>query len=90
VLTIFIASCTKSYCEPPTRHTTTLEAYEALGVPEVWIYRNYKLRICLLQEGEYVQSAISPTFPDLAIIKLIPELVQQSINELSAKCCIDG
>jgi Uma2 family endonuclease len=64
---------------------TTLEAYEALGIPEIWIYRNGELRIYLLQDGRYVQSAASLTFPDLAIAELIPNLVQQGISEGTSK-----
>jgi Uma2 family endonuclease len=64
---------------------TTLEAYEALGIPEVWIYRNAELRIYLLQDGRYVQSSASLTFPDLAIAELIPDLVQQGIREGTSK-----
>lgn len=65
--------------------STTLKAYEALGVPEVWIYRNRELRIYLLQAGKYVQCAMSPIFPTLAIIKLIQELVQKGIDEGTSK-----
>ncbi len=65
--------------------TTTLEAYEALVVPEVWIYRNRQLKIYLLQDGKYVQSIISRTFPDLAVIELIQELVQKGIDKGTSK-----
>jgi Uma2 family endonuclease len=64
---------------------TTLEAYEALGIPEVWIYRNLALKIYLLQQDKYIESLRSPTFPDLSIPELIPKLVQQAINEGSSK-----
>jgi Uma2 family endonuclease len=64
---------------------TTLEAYEALGIPEVWIYRNLALKIYLLQQGKYIESLSSPTFPDLSMIELIPKLVQQAINEGTSK-----
>lgn len=56
---------------------TTLEAYAALQVPEVWIYDNGKLKIHVLQHGEYHASASSPTFPDLPIVDMIPQVVQQ-------------
>jgi Uma2 family endonuclease len=60
---------------------TTLNAYKALRVPEVWIYRNCKLTIYLLQNGDYTESSISFTFPDLPITEMIPQLVQKAIDE---------
>ncbi len=60
---------------------TTLEAYAVLQVPESWIYDNGKLKIHLLQSGEYQESAISPTFPDVAIAEIIPQLVQQAFQQ---------
>lgn len=71
--------------ESDVTSTITLEAYKALGVPEVWIYRNGKLRIYLLGNEGYVESAMSPTFSELSIIELIPELVQKAINEGTSK-----
>ncbi len=64
---------------------TTLDAYKALGVPEVWIYRNRNLRIYLLQNGEYVESSVSLVFPDLPISKMIPQLVQKAIDDGSSR-----
>lgn len=64
---------------------TTLDAYEALGVPEVWIYRNQQLKIYVLQETGYIETVISPTFPDLAIAELIPQWVQKAIAEGTSK-----
>jgi len=64
---------------------TTLEAYAALQVPEVWIYDNNKLKIHLLQNGEYQESASSATFPELAIAEMIPQLVQQAFQEGTSK-----
>jgi Uma2 family endonuclease len=60
---------------------TTLEAYLALGVPEVWVYHRDILTISLLQNGQYVESATSLVFPDLPIAELIPKLVQQAIAQ---------
>ncbi len=60
---------------------TTLSAYTSLGVPEVWIYTNRQLTIYILQANSYVESEISPTFPNLPIIELIPRLVQKAIND---------
>ncbi|MEX0268538.1 Uma2 family endonuclease [Leptolyngbyaceae cyanobacterium UHCC 1019] len=60
---------------------TTLEAYAVLQVPEVWIYDNGKLKIHLLQNDQYQESIVSPTFPDVAIAEIIPQLVQQAFQQ---------
>jgi Uma2 family endonuclease len=60
---------------------TTLEVYEAVRVPEVWIYRNHQLTIHVLGKGGYAEAAMSPIFPDLPLGTLIPERVQQAISE---------
>ena len=60
---------------------TTLEAYEVIGVPEVWIYENDRLKINLLQEDGYVETTNSPIFPELNIVEMIPKLVQQAFEK---------
>ncbi|WP_423753462.1 Uma2 family endonuclease [Chlorogloeopsis fritschii] len=57
---------------------TQLDAYETLGVPEVWLYEDDKLRINILRDGKYIESEISPTFPNLPILQAIPQFVEQS------------
>jgi Uma2 family endonuclease len=57
---------------------TQLDAYEALGVPELWKYADGKLQINILQNGKYIQSEFSPTFPNLPISQVIPQFVEQS------------
>ncbi|MBD2506500.1 Uma2 family endonuclease [Nostoc muscorum FACHB-395] len=57
---------------------TQLDAYEALGVPELWRYENSKLQINILQDGKYIESEISSTFPNLPIVEVIPRFVEQS------------
>jgi Uma2 family endonuclease len=57
---------------------TTLDAYEAIAVPELWIYDSKKLSIYLLQDGRYIQSDRSPTFPNIPLIQLIPATVERS------------
>ena len=44
---------------------TTIDAYLAIGVPEVWVYDRGRFDIYLLQDGEYVESDISPNFREL-------------------------
>jgi Uma2 family endonuclease len=60
---------------------TTIDAYLALGVPEVWVYHRDSLTIYCLQNGQYVETSTSLVFPDLSIIELIPQLVQQAIAQ---------
>jgi Uma2 family endonuclease len=57
---------------------TTIDAYLAIGVPEVWVYDSGRLRIYLLQDGEYVESDISPNFPGIAIVPLISATVERA------------
>ncbi|WP_017655043.1 Uma2 family endonuclease [Fortiea contorta] len=59
---------------------TQVDAYEALGVPELWRYEDGKLQINLLINGKYIESEISPIFPDLSVVTAIPQFVQQSRN----------
>ncbi|WP_445176157.1 Uma2 family endonuclease [Microcoleus sp.] len=57
---------------------TQLDAYEALGVPEIWRYENKKLLINVLEDGKYVESEISPIFPNLPIIASISQYCEES------------
>ncbi|MEM1252651.1 MAG: Uma2 family endonuclease [Cyanobacteria bacterium P01_H01_bin.21] len=56
---------------------TTLETYCLLRVPEVWIYTKGILEIHILQNGTYVLSETSTTFPSLSLGQMIPRLLQQ-------------
>ena len=57
---------------------TELDAYQALKVPEVWIYERNKLKINVLREGRYVESETSPTFPGIAVGEIIPKFMQRA------------
>jgi Uma2 family endonuclease len=57
---------------------TTLDAYEAIGVPELWIYASSSLKIYLLQDGHYIQSETSPTFPNISLTELISQTIDRS------------
>ncbi|PPS46031.1 Uma2 family endonuclease [Chroococcidiopsis sp. TS-821] len=57
---------------------TQLEAYKALQVPELWRFENGQLRIDVLQNDQYKESSISPTFPELPVIALITDFVAQA------------
>jgi Uma2 family endonuclease len=63
---------------------TTLDIYEALEVPEVWIYTEEKFTIHVLIDGKYVESSTSPTFPNLPILELITQLVDRAFTEGSS------
>ncbi|XZO03824.1 MAG: Uma2 family endonuclease [Microcoleus sp.] len=57
---------------------TQLDAYEALGVPEIWRYENNQLEINVLEDGKYVVSEISLIFPNLPIVEAISQYCEQS------------
>lgn len=57
---------------------TQLENYQILGVTELWRYGKQGLQINVLQAEKYVESDFSPTFPDIPIIELVNQYVQQS------------
>lgn len=60
---------------------TTINAYTAIKVPEVWIYCNHQLTIYVLENNGYRVVENSQTFPNLPVTDLIPELVQQAIEQ---------
>ncbi|QHU99006.1 Uma2 family endonuclease [Synechocystis sp. CACIAM 05] len=57
---------------------TVIDAYQAIGVPEVWIYSNNQLQIYLYSEQGYLESNQSQIFPDLAVMSMIPQLIQKA------------
>ncbi len=57
---------------------TETDAYEALGVPELWIYSRGKLKINVLQEGKYIESLTSPIFPNIALTEIIPRHMKRA------------
>ena len=63
--------------------TTTLQAYEALQVPELWCYHNRTLQIFVLRDGTYVLSHRSPTFPHIPVV----EGMMQFRNEPNGRDC---
>lgn len=54
---------------------TTLDAYEAIGVPELWVYDSGRLKIYLLRNGKYLESQTSPNFPEIPIAQIIPNAI---------------
>lgn len=57
---------------------TTLDAYEAIAVPELWIYNNRKLTIYLFTNGKYLESDTSFNFPEIAVKQIIPTAVERA------------
>lgn len=57
---------------------THASIYEALKVPELWRFDKEKLQINLLQGGSYVESQQSLNFPNLPLIEIIPQYLEQS------------
>jgi Uma2 family endonuclease len=57
---------------------TTLDAYAALGVPEVWIYASGILTLYRLEQGQYHRSETSPLFPNLPLTQLIPDIIERA------------
>ncbi len=52
--------------------------YATLGVPELWQFEKGNLQINLLQDGIYVESDVSPHFPDLPLVDIIPEYLAKA------------
>ncbi|HBB31335.1 MAG TPA: hypothetical protein DDZ80_12115 [Cyanobacteria bacterium UBA8803] len=57
---------------------TTLGAYSAIAVPELWLYDSGKLTIYLLRDGKYINSDLSPTFPNIPLTQIIPAVVERA------------
>ncbi|NEU82135.1 Uma2 family endonuclease [Nostoc sp. UIC 10630] len=57
---------------------TTLGAYEAIAVPELWICDSKKLRIYLLRDGHYIESDNSPNFPNIPLTQIIAATVERA------------
>jgi Uma2 family endonuclease len=57
---------------------TRFNNYAALGVPELWRYNGSTLEISVLWEGQYVDSEQSLHFPNLPIMEVIPDYLEQS------------
>jgi len=59
---------------------TFIDAYKAIGVPEVWILGERSLRIFILQGEDYVESSRSRLFPDFDIPNLVPQLIRRALE----------
>jgi Uma2 family endonuclease len=57
---------------------TGLDAYQALGVPELWRLEDGTLRISLLQDGHYQDADSSPHFPRFPIVAGISQFLDRA------------
>ena len=57
---------------------TQLENYQILGVPELWRYARRGLQINVLEAQKYIESDVSPTFPNIPIIEVVNQYTHQS------------
>jgi len=57
---------------------TSLEAYAALGIPELWIYNSQGLKIYLLENNTYQERDRTPLFPNLPLRDIIPQIIKRS------------
>jgi Uma2 family endonuclease len=64
---------------------TGVDAYQALGVPELWRFEEGRLRIGLLQDGIYQDVKFSANFPRLDVIGLIEEILERSRTEIRSQ-----
>jgi Uma2 family endonuclease len=68
---------------------TKFDTYQAIAVPELWIYSNGVLKIYLLTENtigqiteqKYIESELSPIFGNLPVREMIPSLVELNLKE---------
>jgi Uma2 family endonuclease len=56
--------------------------YQALGVPELWLFENGKLQINVLRDGQYIESEFSSIFERFSIKEVIPHYLN--------RCRIEG
>ncbi|WP_083637111.1 Uma2 family endonuclease [Leptolyngbya sp. 'hensonii'] len=52
------------------RSDSKLNIYQAMGVPEVWLYQQGEVKIKELQDGVYVDGVTSRSFPAIGVEQL--------------------
>lgn len=60
---------------------TQISAYAALKVAEVWCYDDGTLKINVLRDGNYESVQVSPTFPGLRLVEVIPQFIKRGQTE---------
>lgn len=58
--------------------STQPEDYQALAIPELWIYRQKTLLIYLFDGQQYQESDSSLTFPEILVKQLVPQFVERA------------
>ncbi|NJL69087.1 MAG: Uma2 family endonuclease [Microcoleus sp. SM1_3_4] len=59
--------------------------YASMGVPEFWRYNGREWRIYTLENGEYLEVSVSPTFPKIPKEKLYEFLAAAQLDEVEAE-----
>ena len=59
--------------------------YASMGVPEFWRYDGREWRIYKLENDEYLEVSVSPTFPILPKSKLYEFLAAAQLDEVEAE-----
>ncbi|MEG5140167.1 hypothetical protein QUB52_24245, partial [Microcoleus sp. A6-C6] len=62
----------------PVTSYTDVDDYLPYRVPEVWLFKQNRLRIYCLEDEGYVETSISRYFPDFNISELVLECYQMS------------
>jgi Uma2 family endonuclease len=57
---------------------TRPEIYAALGVQELWRFQRGQLHIYILEAGQYIESSMSPTFPQFDLGVILPQYLARS------------
>jgi Uma2 family endonuclease len=60
---------------------TGLDAYLALGVPELWRFEDGQLRISLLQDGQYQEASSSAHFPQFPLVEGVAQFLERAQAE---------
>lgn len=63
---------------------TDIADYLAIGIPEVWIYRQNQLLIYCLQDETYQDRSHSPLFPDFDAKAILPQYVERAWSQGSS------
>lgn len=58
--------------------STKPEDYEAIGVPELWLYRDERLSIFLFDKQQYHESSISRLFAEIPVKDLLPTYMERA------------
>lgn len=56
------------------------DVYRLLGVPELWLY-DKQLKIYILQDGEYIESELSPIFGNVPVREIISQFLERSLSD---------